>query len=165
MVNRWLKYMGAVAALLLVNGLILVLIMVGANIIQSFSINVLKGADWTDQHAIQANFTARTILNLYYVMSGILFLGFFFLMENRLVTTGIPQKSVLRRTFFTLGVELLILALMQLIMMTYMPILLLQVGLTAVEILLAIGLIYFASRKAIVSGPNPRPPSRPANAS
>ncbi len=148
MLKRWSNQIGALAALLLVSGLILLLIVVGANLIQSFSISVLKEADWANQHAVQAIFTARTILNIYFLLSGIVFLGFFFLMENRLVTTGIPQKSVLRRTFFTLGVELLVLAFMQLIMMTYTPFLLLHVGLTVIEILLGIGLIYFGRRKA-----------------
>lgn len=151
MLKRLLKYIGAVVALLLVSGLILVLMMVGANFIQSFSINVLKDADWTNQHTVQATFAARTILNIYYLLSGIVFLGFFFLMEHRLISTGIPQKLVLRRTFFTLGVELSILALLQLAIMTYTPVLPLQVGLTGIEILLSIGFITLGRRKAPIS--------------
>ena len=145
MLKRWSKTIGAVVALLLVSGLALVVMMVGANLIQTFSIIGLKAADWTDQHTVQAAFTASTIMNFYYILCGILFLGFFFLMEYRLVTTGIPQKIVLRRTFFTLGVELLILALMQLAMMTYAPVFPLQVGLTVMEILLGIGLVYLGN--------------------
>ncbi len=151
MLKRWSKHLGALVALLLVCGLILVLMMVGANFIESFSINVLTGADWTDQHTVQATFTARSILNVYFLICGIVFLGFFFLMENRLITTGIPQKRVLRRTFFTLGIELLILALLQLAMMSYKPAFPLQVGLTVMEILLGIGLIYLGRRKALIS--------------
>ncbi len=151
MLKRWSRQIGALAALLLVSGLILLLMAVGANLIQSLSMNILKEADWTNEHTVQGTFTARTILNVYFLLSGVVFLGFFFLMENRLITTGIPQKSVLRRTFITLGVELLVLALMQLVMMMYTPILLLQVGLAVMEILLGIGLIYLGRRKATFS--------------
>jgi hypothetical protein len=151
MLKRWLKTIGAVVSLLLVSGLILVLMMAGANLIKSFSINVMKEADWINEHIVQATFTVTTILNFYYLISGIVFLGFFFLMEHRLITTGIPQKIVLRRTFFTVGVELLILALIQLAMMTYTPVLPFQVGLAVIEILLSIGLIYLGRRKASIS--------------
>lgn len=151
MIKRWSQYIGAVAALVLVSGLIAVLLIVGANLIQSFSINALRQAAWSNQRTVQATYTARTILNAYYVLAGIAFLGLFFLMENQLVTTGVPKKLVLRRTFFALGVELLILALMQLAMMAYVPALPLQIGLAVLEILLGVGLIYLGQRKTPIS--------------
>lgn len=151
MLKRWTQYIGASMALLLVCALILILIMAGANFIQSFSVTVLKDAEWTSEHTVQANFTARTILNFYYILSGVVFLGFFFLMEHQLITTGIPKKLVLRRTFFTVGVELLILALLQGAMMTYTQAVPLQIGLAAVEFLVSVGLIYLGRRKAPLS--------------
>lgn len=151
MLKRWTNTIGALVALLLVCALVLVLIMAGANFIQSFSVTVLQDAEWTSEHTVQANFTARTILNFYYILSGVVFLGFFFLMEHQLITTGIPKKLVLRRTFFTVGIELLILALLQLAMMTYTRALPLQAALAAVELVVSIGLIYLGRRKASLS--------------
>ncbi len=151
MLKRWTNTIGALVALLLVCALVLVLIMAGANFIQSFSITVLQDAEWTNEHSVQANFTARTILNFYYILSGVVFLGFFFLMEHQLITTGIPKKLVLRRTFFTVGVELLILALLQVAMMTYTRALPLQVALAAVELVVSIGFIHLGRRKAPLS--------------
>ncbi len=91
MVKRWSKYLGAVLALLLVCGLVLVILMSGANLIQSYAVNVLKEADWTYEHTVQASYTARTAVNIYFILSGVVFLGFFFLMENRLVDQ-LPEK-------------------------------------------------------------------------
>lgn len=149
--NPWSRYIGAVVALLLVSGLLLVVIMVGANLIQSLSINAVNAADWKDQHTVQATYIARTILNLYYVICGIIFLGLFFLMEHQLVTTGVPRRRVLRRTFFALGVELLILALMQLARSMYTPVIPLYIGMSIVEFLVSIGFIYLGRRKAPIS--------------
>jgi hypothetical protein len=151
MLKRWSKNIGAVMALLLVSGLLLVVIMVGAMLIQSSSISILNTAEWTNQHPVQAGFTASTIMNIYYLVSGIIFLAFFFLMEYMLVTTGVPKELVLRRTSLTLGIELLILSLLQLAMLAYTPFLPLQVGLSSVEIVLGIWLIYLGRRKAPVS--------------
>jgi hypothetical protein len=151
MLKRWLKTIGAMLALLLVNGLLLVLIMSGAKFIQLFSISRLKEADWSDQYSVQAAYTASTVLNVYYLISGIVILGFFFLMENRLITTGIPQKLVLRRTFFTLGIELLILAFIQVANMVFLPVFPLQAGLVGMEFLLGIGLIYLGRRNVLLT--------------
>lgn len=151
MLKRWSKNIGAVMALLLVSGLLLVAMMVGAMLIQSSLVSILTDAEWTNQHTVQATFTASTIMNIYYLVSGVIFLGFFFLMEYMLVTTGVPKKLVLRRTSITLGIELLILSLLQLAMLAYAPFSPLQVGLSSAEILLGICLIYLGRRKAPVS--------------
>ncbi len=151
MLKRWLKTIGAVLALLLVSGLMLVLIVVGANLIRSFLVSSLNSADWMYQHTVQANFTASTIMNFYYIICGIFFLGFFCLMEYRLVTTGVPKKLVLRRTFFTLGVEIFVLTLMQLAVMAYSTVLPVQVGLIVIGIFLSVGFIYLGRRKASIS--------------
>ncbi len=151
MLTRWSKYIGAVGALLLVSVMVLVVMMVGANLIQAFSVSSLNQADWKNLHPVQATFTARSILNAYYILCGIAFFGFFFLMEHRLVTTGVPKRLVLRRTFLTLGIELSILALLELAMMIFSRVLAFQVGMTVIEILLGIGLIYLGRRKAPIS--------------
>ncbi len=151
MLKRWSIQIGAMAALLLVIGLILLLLVAGANLIQSVSVSALREAGWAAEHTVQAANTARTVLNVYFLLSGIVFLGFLFLMENRLVTTGIPKKCILRRTFFTVGIELLILALMQAAMMAVRRAVPLQVGLAAVEVLLGIVLVYLGRRKAPIS--------------
>jgi hypothetical protein len=151
MLERWSKYLGAVLALVLVSGLALVIGAVGVNVLQSVSTLLVAQADWTKTNTVQATFTVRSIMNFYYIVYGVIFLGFFFLMENRLVTTGVPQKLVMRRTCFTLGIELLILAFLQVAKMTYTPVFPLQLGLDAIEILLGIGLIYLGRRKAPIS--------------
>jgi hypothetical protein len=150
MFKRWAKNLGAVGALVVVSILSLIIFAVGANFLQAFLVTVYQGADWTTLRSVQASFTVRTFMNFYYVLGGILFLGFFFLMENRLITTGVPKKLVLRRTSFTLGIELLILALIQTGMMFFMTVITLQVVLVVVEVLLGVGLIYIARRKAAI---------------
>ncbi len=151
MLKHWSKNIGAVMALLLVTCLLLVVMMVGAMLVQASSISLLNEAEWTNQHTVQATFTASTIMNIYYLVSGVIFLGFFFLMEYMLVTTGVPKKLVLRRTSLTLGIELLILSLLQLAMLVYKPFSPLEFGFSLVEILLGIWLIYLGRRKAPVS--------------
>ena len=151
MFKQWSKYFGAVAALVLVGGLALIVMMVGANFLQSFMATALKDSEWMHLNTVQSTYTVRSIMNFYYVLCGILFLGFFVLMEHRLITTGVPKKLVLRRTAFTLGIELLILALFQLAMMTYLRVVALQVGLAVIEVLLGVGLIYFGRRKMTTS--------------
>lgn len=150
MFKSWAKYFGAVVALILVTGLAVVVLMVGANFLQSLVINLIKDAEWTTRSSVQANFFVRTVLDFYYVISGILFLGIFVLMEQRLVTSGVPKKLVLRRTSFSLGIELLILAFFQLSMMLYLPVVPIQVVLTVGETLFGIGLIYVGRRKTLI---------------
>jgi hypothetical protein len=148
MLERWSKYIGAWAAWLVVVALAMVILLVGGSFLQSFTVNILKDEAWTKLNSVQASYTVTTIMNFYYLLTGILFLGFFILMENRLVSTGIRKKLVLRRTAFTLGIELLILAFFQLAMFTYLPSIPLQIGLAVLELLFGVGLIYLARRKA-----------------
>ena len=148
MFKQWSKYFGAVVALVLVAGLALIVMMVGANFLQSLMATIFANSEWAKMNTVQSTFTVRSVMNFYYVLCGILFLGFFVLMEHRLITTGVPKKLVLRRTTFVIGIELLILALFQLAMMTYLRVVALQVGLAVIEILLAVGLILFGRRKA-----------------
>ena len=154
MLERWSKYIGAWAAWLAVVALSMVILLVGGSFLQSFTVNVLKDEAWTKINSVQASYTVTTIMNFYYLITGVLFLGFFILMENKLISTGIQKKLVLRRTSFTLGIELLILAFFQLAMFTYLPSIPLQVGLAVLELLFGVGLIYFARRKTPII---PRP--------
>jgi hypothetical protein len=147
MLQRWAKNLGAVVALLLVCGLALVVFMVGANSLQSFLVTIYKDADFTTLHPVQTTFTVRTIMNFYYVISGILFLGFFVLMDYLLITVGVAKKLVLRRTLLSLGIELLILTLFHLAMMFIQPAAPVQIALTTVEALLGIGMILVSRRK------------------
>ena len=147
MFKRWAKNLGAVVALVVVSILSLIIFMVGANFLQAFLVTVYQGAEWTSLQSVQASFTVKSFMNFYYVLGGILFLGFFFLMENKLITTGVPKKLVLRRTAFALGIELLVLALIQIGMMLLMRVVQLQVALVAVEVLLGGGLIAISRRK------------------
>jgi hypothetical protein len=144
---RWSKTIGAGFALLVVTGLLLVLILSGAKLIQLLSFSGLKEADWADRYSVQAAYTASTILNVYYILSGIVILGFFFLMENRLITTGVPRKLVLRRTSLTLGIELLILAIIQASVMAFLAPSPVQIGLAGIELLSGIGLVYLGRSK------------------
>lgn len=152
MLKRWSKYFGAGAALVLVAGLALIVLMVGANFLQSLMATIFADSGWAKTNTIEATFTVRSVMNLYYILCGILFLGFFVFMEHRLITTGVPQKMVLRRTAFVIGIELLLLAVFQLAMMAYMRVVALQVVLAVVEVLLGVGLIYFGRRKAAKPG-------------
>ena len=137
-------------ALVLVVGLFVIIFMVGANLLQSVLVLIYSDVAFAAQKAVQATYTVRTYMNFYYIICGILFLGFFFLMDYRIVATGVPKKLVLRRTFFTLGIELLVLALIHLGTILILPAAQLQIVLTAVEILLGIGLIFLSRRKGSV---------------
>ena len=150
MFERWAKNLGAVVALVVVSVLSVIIFIFGANFLQAFLVTIYQGAPWTSMQSVQASFTVRSFMNFYYVVGGVVFLGFFFLMENKLITTGVPKKLVLRRTAFALGIELLVLALFQIGMMFLMTVVSLQVVLVAVEVLLGLGLIYIARRKAAI---------------
>jgi hypothetical protein len=147
MFKRWANNLGALVALLLVVGLFLIIVMVGANFLQPLLVLAFKDVAFAAQKSVQATYTVRTYMNFYYIICGILFLGFFFLMDYRLITTGVPRKLVLRRTSFALGVELVVLALIHLGTILILPAAQLQVVLTAVEILVGIGLIFLSRRK------------------
>jgi len=149
MLERVAKYVGGVVALLLVSGVALLIGALAANFLQSLSTFLIAQADWVKTNTVQATFTVRSIMNFYYIIYGILFLGFFLLMEYQLITVGIPKKRVLRRTMFILGIESLILAALQLGTLIYAPARPLQIGLTIVEVLLGVGLISFGRRKAV----------------
>lgn len=147
MLKRLSRNLGAILAWLLVCGLALFIIIVGADFIQAFAINVLKDADWVYFNTTQANSTVKASVQFYYVMAGLLWLGFFILMEHMLITTGVPQKLVIRRTLFALGIEALILAVLHLGMFIMQPASLLSLGLAAGEGLLGGFLVFISRRK------------------
>lgn len=147
MLKRWANNLGAVVALVLVVALFGVIFMVGGNLLQSVLVLIFQDVAIEAQKTVQATYTVITYMNFYYVICGILFLGFFFLMDYLIVATGVPKKLVLRRTFFTLGIEMLVLALIHLGTILLLSAGQLQIALTAVEILVGIGLILFSRRK------------------
>jgi LPXTG-motif cell wall-anchored protein len=164
MVKGWANKIGAIAAWLLVCALASLIVIVGADFIQMFTINVLKDEAWTQINTVQAGYTITTTMNFYYVIVGVLWLGFFILMEHLLVTTGVPQKLVLRRAMFAFGIELLIVALLHLGLLLIQPYIM-PLGFTVVQIPLATrialvagvallggGFIYFSRRKKNLVG-------------
>jgi len=136
MFKRWSTNLAAVVAWLLVMALGLVILAVGANLYQLFAVYTLQVTRYTSTITIQ----------VYYVTVGLLWLGFLVWMEHFLVTTAPPKGLVWKRSLLVIGLEILVIALIQAGMMLYLPLDGWQIGLVLVEALLAGGLIFLSRR-------------------
>ena len=143
MLKRWPMTIAAILAWLLVCGLALVVIMVGAIFYQLFIVLSLNATRWTIQFMVQ----------VYYVLMGLLWLGLVIWMDHLLITIGNRTGQLLKRTLFGLGIEVAAIALIQIGTMLYRPIEFWQMATTAAEALLGAGLIYFSRRKKKVASP------------
>jgi hypothetical protein len=137
MLKRWSTNVVAVIAWLLVCTVALLIIAVGANLFSLFISMTLQVGRYAPQVLIQT----------YYVVMGMLWLGFFILMEHLLIDKAAQKGLLLPRTLFVIGIELLIIGLIGLALIFYMHIGLINDLLTAAELVAGAGLIYFFRRK------------------
>jgi|GEM_PF-3215755 len=138
MLKRWLGNLWALLAWLLVCGLALVVIMVGAELFGKFAVVTLGATMWS----------IRFIVQVFYVIFGLLWLGFFMLMEHLLMGEEARAGLLLPRTLYAVGIELLVIGLMQLATLAYLPLSSVGIVLALIEVLAGAGLIWFARRKS-----------------
>jgi hypothetical protein len=139
MLKRWTMSIAAVLAWLLVVALAFLIVMVGFNLFQMLIVVTLR----TNHYAIQV------LEQTYYVIMGLLWLGLFILMEHVLIDKAAHQGMLLQQTLFVIGIEILIVGLLQFSLAFYTPAVLTQVLLTGTELVLGAGLVYFFRRKKI----------------
>jgi hypothetical protein len=108
-VKRLLSNVPAFLAWLVVCGLALIIIAIGAPLLQAFLVVTLG----VNQYSI------RFWTQLYYVILGMLWLGFFILIEHLMFSDSSREGLLLPRTLYVVGVELLIMALLQFVLMAY----------------------------------------------
>lgn len=118
-------------------GLALIVIAMGAPLFQAFMV-VTLGAD---------KYSIRFWIQLYYVIFGMLWLGFFILMQHLMFSDSSREGLLLPRTLYVVGFELLVMAVLQFALMPYRVfdglVLLLSVG----SALAGAILIWIARRK------------------
>jgi hypothetical protein len=139
MLKRWTMSIAAVFAWLLVVALAFLIVMVGFNLFQMLIVVTLR----TNHYAIQV------LEQTYYVIMGLLWLGLFILMEHVLIDKAAHQGMLLQQTLFVIGIEILIVGLLQFSLAFYTPAVLTQVLITGTELVLGAGLVYFFRRKKI----------------
>jgi hypothetical protein len=136
-VKRLLSNVRAFVAWLISCGLALIVIAIGAPLLQAFLVITLG----VNQYSI------RFWTQLYYVVLGMLWLGFFILMEHLMFSDSSREGLLLPRTLYVVGVELLVMAVLQFGLMAYRPfdgwVLFLTVG----SALAGAALIWVARRK------------------
>ncbi len=137
MLKRWSLNIAAVLAWLVVGAVALLIIATGASLFQYFIIMTLR----VNHYAIQI------LVQTYYVVMGLLFLGFFILMDHLLIDKARKEGILLSRTCYVLGIELLAVGLVHLGLISYGPIVALDFFLMSAELLSGAGLVYFFRRK------------------
>ncbi len=137
MLKRWTINIAAVVAWLVVGALALLIIAIGASLFQMFIVVTLR----VNHYAIQI------LIQTYYVVMGLLWLGFFILMDHILIDKAAKEGLLLSRTLYVLGIELLTIGVVQLALITYGTFNLLHVLLMGGELLSGAGLVYFFRRK------------------
>jgi hypothetical protein len=135
--KRWITNIAAVLAWLLVFALALVVIATLATLFQLFI-----------KETIQVNkYSIQILLQTYYVIMGMLGLGFLILMEHLLITSGIRQGLVGVRTLFIVGIELVTLGGITLAMTFYRVPPMLEIALTTAELVVGTGMIVLSRRR------------------
>ena len=137
MLKRWLNNLWAVLAWGLVDILAFAVLIQAANLYQVVLRVTLLANRWSN----------TLWLDLYYVTAGLLWLGFVILMEHLLLDPESLDGLLLPRTLFAVGIELLVIGLLQMGLQAYLPFSWLGVGLALVELLAGAGLIWAARRK------------------
>ena len=137
MLKRWAANIGAVLALLLVSILALVILALAANLYQAFIQITLQVSRW-----------ANTLwVDLFYVLAGLLWLGFFIFMEHLLFSPSSRAGLLLPRTLYICGLEIITIALLQTGIAAYGPAFLSSLLLPALELPVGGAMVWFSRRK------------------
>jgi hypothetical protein len=137
MFKRWMGNLGAVLALIVVGALALMVLLQAATFYQVFLVKALLVDRWS----------ITFWLDVFYMLSGLLWLGFFLVMEHLLLGQEAREGLLLPRALFAVGIELLLIGLLQAGLQAYQTFSWLGIGLTVLEVLVGCGLIWFARRK------------------
>jgi hypothetical protein len=132
-----LKSIAAFFVWLVVCGLGLVILGLGRQLILLLLVSTL--------HVYQ--FSVAMWVNLYMVVAGLLWMGLFMLMENRL-SNAIKKNHLLSTSLFSIGLSFLVMVFLQILLTAYgtMPANTLQIGITILEILAGAGMVYASKR-------------------
>ncbi len=136
MLKRWLTNLGAVLALLLVGGLALLVVVVGFNLFYPFVTITLGATRWN------ITFITQT----FYVIMGLLWFGFFLLMEHLLMGEEARAGLLLPRALYAVGAELIVIGLLQVGLQAY-AFNGASLAVALVEIVVGGGLVWAARRK------------------
>lgn len=138
MLKRWLGNLGGLLALLLIAGLALLIIVVGAQFLYLFAQNPMGATRWS----------ITLIMDTYYILLGMLWLGLFLLMDHLLLGEAARAGLMLPRALYAAGIEILILGLLHAALLAYRPLEPFSVGLALVELACGSLLIWISRRKA-----------------
>jgi hypothetical protein len=143
MLKRWTISIAAVFAWLVVVAFAFLIMVVGEPLYELFL-----------QFTLKINHYAYQVLaQSYYIVMGLIWLGFFILMEHVLIDKAAHQGMLLQQTLFIVGIEILIVGLLQSCIAFYTHPAFLQILLTGMELVVGAGLIYFFRHKKIKRNP------------
>lgn len=137
MLKRWAANIGALLAWLLVCVLALVVLAVGANLYQVFLRVTMNVNRWSN----------TLWVDLYYVIAGVLWMGFFIFMEHIMFSASSKAGLLLPRTLYVCGIEIIVIAILQLGLDAYGGVGWLEILVVAVELIVGGGMVWFARRK------------------
>jgi hypothetical protein len=134
-----------ILAWLVVSALALLIIVVGGVWFELFAVLTMGATMWTIRFFVQS----------FYVVTGLLWLGFFILMEHLLMGPAAKAGLLLPRALFTIGIELLLLSAIQIGRVGYGNLKSdwLSWSLIVIQALLGVGMIWFSRRKPRPAGP------------
>lgn len=138
MKQRFLRSLVSFLALLLISALGLVLFALGGQLILLFMVDTLH----INMYSI------RFVTQLYYVVAGLVWLLAFMVLQS-VLSQAARKGQLLLYTFYAVGINLIIVAVMQMVLTAYgaLPKLPLQSMLTGIELLLGGGLCWAGWRK------------------
>jgi hypothetical protein len=136
-IKRLLSNVRAFLAWLVSCGLALIIIAMGAPLLQAFLV-VTVGV---------SQYSIRFWTQLYYVVFGMFWLGFFILMQHLMFSDSSREGLLLPRTLYVVGLELLVMAALQFVLMAYRTLDGLMLLLTVGSALAGAALIWVARRK------------------
>lgn len=126
----------AILGWILVCGAAFGILMTGANLWQLFAVVTIHINPW----AIQV------VRQVYYVITGLAWLGLMVWVEHLLVDTGTRTGLLWKRLLLLIGIEIVVLCLVQIGIMLYPPVNWGLVALVFLGVLLGAGLIYISRR-------------------
>ena len=137
MLKRWSTNIGSALAWLLVSLLALVLLAVAEGLYQMFLVTTMRVGRYSN----------TLWLDLFFVLAGLLWLGFVIFMEHVMFSASSHAGLLLSRTLFIVGFELIALALLQFGQNLYGVFSWSDGLIEALELLAGCVLLWFARRK------------------
>jgi hypothetical protein len=147
MPKRWLGAIRSLLAWLLICGVALVVLAQASSLYQVFLVVTMHVTRYTNS----------LWLNIFYGLAGMLWLGLSILMEHMLMGPEAQAGLLLPRTLFALGIELLLIGLLQVGWLFYAPFGWVGLGLALLELLAGGVLMWVSRRKPRLQKPEDSP--------